>query len=493
MQESTDKDIHVDSPEAARALLAELKKRAPEIRWSVDDRMQDTRQFYGIESPDLRMVMQTFPLTFRQGGVRFNGGKLEVMMSKQAERDIRRGILRIDEEMLERVPTQWHQRIIDRSVGRTRKMLGEYPGLKLEGRLKELYEKQYGAHKPSRILMEWERIQDEVWEQEYGGKTHWSSEDFTDSDRQYGLEVRDFYLNADKALTAPPRPDFSLLPEPLETWRERKLRLEMGDLASDSPLAEIPDQIAAPEKFNTWFEYIAACEDDAVFREWFLNQTRSRKPIGGKDVDVHRAMDLAKSERHVHRGDQKVTHMGLPLYKHTQEAVLQLSTDWLEQREDLDQSERKMIRRAMRTAMLYHDLGKLHNVNTPGCHEGIGAKIWQKNAPEWMSEEEKSLVTWIIRTHDLFGRLARGLTEKQNQKLDDADFDPAGMPAYQGALDPETVREYLSQSGLDLDLAADIHENIWRADVASVSALRWLLSASDLLKKMILTSDNNDC
>jgi RimJ/RimL family protein N-acetyltransferase/adenylate kinase family enzyme len=487
-QESTDKDVHVDSPENARTLLKRLQEVAPHVRWAVDDRMQDTREFYGIESPDLATAMQTFPLTFREGGVRFKDGKLDVMMSEQAERDIRRGILRIDEELLARVPEEWHQKIIDRSLERAVKMLGEYPALRIEGRLKDVYERQYGTQEPSRITVDWERIQDEVWEQEYGGRQTWYPERFTDSDKVYGEKIRQHYINADKRLTAPPRPDFHPLPEPLELVRKRKLAVEMGEIDPNSEEARIPETINPPEGYSTWLHFMATEQEDGPFKEWFLNQVRSRKPIGGKDPDVKKAIDITKEDK-PKKGEQKATHMGFPLDKHTQEAVLQTSTDWLAEDDSLSDQEKRRYRTCMRMAMLYHDHGKLHNVHTPGSHEGIGAKIWEKNAPEWMDKQDIALTKWMIQTHDVFGRLARGLTEKKDIALDDEQFDPSAEPSYQGALDPVAVRQYLRQSDLPLETAAKLHHAIWRSDVSSVSALRWVLPISEHLRDMVLESD----
>lgn len=483
-QESTDKDIHVASQKDAQALLKKLQEKAPHIRWSVDNRMQDTKEFYGIESPDLQTAMQTFPLTFREGGVRFQNGKLDVLMTEQAERDIRRGILRIDEELLERVPPEWRDKIIDRSLGRAIKMIDEYPGLRMEGRLKELYQEKYGSYKPSLITVDWVRIQDKVWEQEHGGRQAWLAENFTESDKEYCELIRQHYLKADKKPTAPSRPNFSPLPEPLETYRKIKQDTELGLIDPTSAEAQIPDTITPPEGYYSWMHFMATSQSDGPFKEWFLNQVRSRKPISGKDPDVLKAIQLTKENKPKH-GEQKATHMGFPLHKHTQEAVLQTSTDWLDDT-SFTQEEKTRFRTCIRMAMLYHDHGKLHNVHTPGSHEGIGAKIWESNAPSWMTPEDISLTKWMIQTHDIFGRLARGITEKKDTSLDDQNYDPTSEPSYQGALDPVSVREYLKQSGLSLNIATQLHYEVWRSDVKSVSALRWILPVSDYLKDMIL-------
>jgi len=487
-QESTDKDIHVDSSENARALLQKLKEKAPHVRWSVDDRMRDTRDFYGIESEDLATAMQTFPLTFREGGVRFKNGKLDVMMSEQAESDIRHGILRIDEDLLSRAPQEWQERIIDRSIGRAKKMLEEYPALRMVGLLKEQYEKKHGVHESLSIIADWEPMQDHVHQKEYGGITRWDPKRFTESDKHYGLMIREHYLTADKTPTAPPRPDFHPLPEPLESVRITKLKVEMGEIDPNSPEGVIPETIASPEGYKSWLHFMITEQEDGPFKEWFLNQIRSRQPIGGKDPEIEKAIDMARQTKLPTR-EQKATHLGFPLHKHSQEAVLQTPTDWLLEDNTFSDEEKRRYRSCIRMAMLYHDHGKTHNMFTPGAHEGISAKIWDKIAPEWMSDEDIKITRWMILTHDIFGRLARGLSEKIYFDITDESFDPSAIPSYQGALDPYEVRQYLRQSGLPLEKAVKLHFAIWSSDAASVSALRWLMPLSHYLRDMVLESD----
>jgi hypothetical protein len=173
--------------------------------------------------------------------------------------------------------------------------------------------------------------------------------------------------------------------------------------------------------------------------------------------------------------------------------MLQIETDQLDQsleQAGLDEKQRKQIRCAMRVAMMSHDLGKVYNVNTPGSHEGVGAKLFRRYKPAWIDPETAKLAEWVIRTHDLFGRLARGVTEKEGRRITDPDFDVTAMTTYKGGLDPEAVREELLESGLPLPVAAAIHKAVWRSDVSSVSSLRWILPVADTLERLVLAEES---
>lgn len=521
---SMDKDVHMGKPDHILLVLNKLRQISPKTRWSVDDRMNDTRSFYGIESDNLEGAMQTFPLTFRKAGVKSENGKLKVLMSPEVEKDLRNGIIRLDEALLEKIPDDKKEGFIDRAIKRARKTTQEYPGLKIVGVLKEYYENIYGPYIPvpfkkpeiGTFCTGWLAIAQEVArvEKENGVQVttlHWSPEHITQAEILHMQKVKEFYDETEKEPSAPPVPDRAALPEPLESMRLAKEKLELIEQGVTLDISEeelvlarrARENVPCPEGFHSWFDYCSKELDDDSYREWLLNQRRSRSPVGGKDVDLAQLVDYDKSAQmreilekkdskdptpKAEQGgtEQKVTHLGSPLKYHQETSSRLLETDDMKEflsRHGLEE-ESKEIRQIMRMAMFTHDLGKLFNINTPGIHERIGAKLLRKVTPTWCDEKKLKLAEWIVRTHDVFGRLARGITEKKDET--------AGVQSdssYIGALDPNTVREYLLESGLPLDVAARIHKKIWEADVNSVSTLRWVLPVADILEELICSQE----
>jgi hypothetical protein len=197
---------------------------------------------------------------------------------------------------------------------------------------------------------------------------------------------------------------------------------------------------------------------DAQWRAWLLNQTRSRSPIGGIDVELH---DLLNTFTGV---EQKATHQGWDLRQHSIAVALAVETDAT-----------PCDRTALRIAGLWHDAGKIHNGGTPGCHEAVGRKMFLRGAPPWLTLLERDLVAGLIATHDVFGRLARGITERQDGNLD-------AVPTYKGALSPGVVRAMLLGHGVTASQAMIL----WTADVSAVAALRWLLPIAGELLTLVL-------
>lgn len=486
-QESTDKDVFIEREEDIEKVEKALAEAAPEVRWAVHSRVQETANHYGLPVESLQKGIVDVPLNFRQGAVRMNQGKVEVLLAPEVEADLRHGILRFDEKVLAKLPADAVEKTFRDAPSRVKKTLEEYPGLRLEGKLAELYAEKYGAHTSQPVEGDWEAIEKAVIEREYGGHSHWRSETLTDREIQIAGEVADFYRTIVKVPSAPPRPKKAKLPGVLETIRDLRTRDQKGDALNDSERAMLDNQKeTVPEGYESWLHYVATESSDDEFREWLLNQIRSRSPVGGVDDYLKKAFDYAKSGRNQ---KQKETHMAFPLHKHLQEAMLQLSTDELLkslEAQGVPPEQRKTIRRDMRIAMLWHDMGKLHNIYTPGSHEAIGAKLWQRQKPDWISDEEGKLIDWMIRTHDISGRLLRGITEKKDHKLMDVGFDVSAEPSYKGALDPQGVREELLKSGFDLPTATALHLAIWKGDVASVAALRWLLPVVEKVEQIIL-------
>ena len=63
------------------------------------------------------------------------------------------------------------------------------------------------------------------------------------------------------------------------------------------------------------------------------------------------------------------------------------------------------------------------------------------------------------------------------------------MPSYKGALDPESARKLLLNSGLPLEQAVAINKRIWMADIGSVADIRWLLPAAEIVEKILLAEE----
>lgn len=458
-QESTDKDVFIEKAEDIAKVEAALNTASPTTRWAVHSRVKESQDHYGLAVKSLQQGVMDVPLNFRQGAIRSKSGKVEVILAPGVEADLRRGVIRFNEAFLTKLSVDSLSQTLSDSPSRVRKTLEEYPGLKLEGELSRLYQEKYGeGHQSKEIKTAWDQIEKSVLDNEYGGRAHWNPSSFKPAELKVATEVIDFYRTAQRVPSAPARPkkvDFPVIPENLEPYK-CALHYAVSELGDDQ------------------------------FREWLLNQIRSRNPKGGADQYLKSVFDLAKSGRNQ---EQKETHLGHALHKHLQESMMQLATDELclklTQR-GYQPDQLKSIRASLRLSMLWHDSGKMHNTHTPGSHELISAKLWQRNKPSWVSETEANLATWMIRTHDLSGRLMRGLTEKTDQKISDENFDPTGTPSYSGSVDISTVKQELLKSGFDLETSLAIHLAVWKADVASVSALRWLLPAVGLAEKLIL-------
>lgn len=195
---------------------------------------------------------------------------------------------------------------------------------------------------------------------------------------------------------------------------------------------------------------------DAQFRMWVVNQTRSRNPAGGRDEYLEAALEC---QRDIH---QKATHQGWDLRLHALHSLLQLETDHI-----------PAYRRPLRLAMLWHDIGKCWNIHTPGAHQSTGAKMWRSKQSypfPGLDREEEGLISSLIVCHDVFGRIHRTLWD----------------PGYTGALDPAAARALLCTAGLPLVTMVSLAKAMYRADVGSVSLLRWLLPLGKPIEQLLL-------
>ncbi len=88
--------------------------------------------------------------------------------------------------------------------------------------------------------------------------------------------------------------------------------------------------------------------------------------VGGRDGYLEKVMNYELFDAfNKFNGEQKVTHMGWELNMHLREALLQLETDDIV----VQSMQKTHVRLALRMAVLFHDVGKLMDIYTPGAHE----------------------------------------------------------------------------------------------------------------------------
>lgn len=119
--------------------------------------------------------------------------------------------------------------------------------------------------------------------------------------------------------------------------------------------------------------------------------------------------------------------------------------------------------------MLYHDIGKLHNVWTPGSHPLIGARVWIKHRPPFITDTEASLITELIRNHDALGLMDRGLRNS----------------AFRGGMTPAEIRAEIRGLGRGFEEGLRLLSSVYQADIGSVPALRWLMPLTPLLEDVV--------
>ena len=230
-----------------------------------------------------------------------------------------------------------------------------------------------------------------------------------------------------------------------------------------------------------------------MFREWLLDQSRSRSPIGGADRYLRSVLDMTLYvglPNVCFNGQQKITHGGWMLDQHLVFAALNLETDRFVSAfaQANDEHMSKQLRAGLRLGMLHHDIGKLVSINEPGKHNRASVDLWDRTAPPWIEDMAHRVTRLVMLGHDAFGRLARGMTEKDDCDIMDAAFDVQSTPSAPGAMDPETIIELLDRQnipGCDRTTLLRILRHAWEADVASVHSLRWVLPIADLVERML--------
>lgn len=234
--------------------------------------------------------------------------------------------------------------------------------------------------------------------------------------------------------------------------REERIARALAGLREALDRTPQPVPWPVPAEISTGNPWLA---DDRYFRAWIVNQVRSRTPFGGRDAYLEHALKVQEGVA------QKPTHLGWDLRMHVFHALLQLETDNLIE-----------FRRPLRLAMLWHDVGKLWNINTPGAHAAIGSNKWitvQKYSISGITATELRLISHFISIHDLFGRLERSLWDD----------------SYQGAISPKSVIRMLQVPTVPTPAIIAIAKALWLADVASIPLLRWLTPLANHLEALV--------
>jgi hypothetical protein len=256
----------------------------------------------------------------------------------------------------------------------------------------------------------WDKIEGEIHDKEKGGR-----------------KCQDLLTNKEMEIA-----------ERIKKWHDENKKEKL--------LVPIPKQGALP--------YTVPWEaKDEEFREWFIRQTLMDDITLESDPYLSYVLNLQRVK------GQKPTHDGWEIYHHSIMSALQIET------EDLMPNLRKILR----LTMIWHDVGKLRNVWTPGAHGAIGSKIWKK--PNWIDEKEEILVKLLIKTHDYLGLMDRW--------LQDSDF--------KGGVSPKKIREICrSIDWLNEKEVFELMKRVYDADISSVSRLRHFLPLTPLLEEIVL-------
>lgn len=189
---------------------------------------------------------------------------------------------------------------------------------------------------------------------------------------------------------------------------------------------------------------------DGGWCDWVLREILGTRANHGQDPWIARIRSAFGDV------EQKPTHQGTTLVLHAAYCAAGLDTVGLSEDD----------RVALRVAALLHDVGKLWNGDTPGAHSATGARMILHQG--WLPAEASHVgwkVVQLVRLHDLPGRMLRGLDEAQ----------------YRGYCAPASGRRIIA----DAQIPAELVLRLWSADVNSVAALRWILPAVPLARKLL--------
>jgi hypothetical protein len=194
---------------------------------------------------------------------------------------------------------------------------------------------------------------------------------------------------------------------------------------------------------------------DEEFREWIIDQFLTKYPVTPKDPYVQLIIDMQRES------DQKPTHLGWKVYQHAIFAALCLDTKGFT----------FVDRKIARLAIMWHDLGKCSNIWTPGAHGSVGGKLWKRYKPNWITESEEKRISLLIKAHDYLGLMDRAIKDDH----------------FRGGVSPQQIISFIEDDlKEDLYYGLQLISRIYLADISSVSTLRWLISLTDLLNKMVI-------
>ncbi|MCB0336017.1 MAG: AAA family ATPase, partial [Bdellovibrionales bacterium] len=394
-------DIHagVNTAEEGVRLAEEFRSMFPGIRFKARPlqyllSLQLQHNFH--ELPLVEAQFQS-PCVWLQAGVLLKDKRRTFVATKACLADLRAGILRIDEGILTKLNADLQKETLDKASLRVGKLLQEYPALKLEGILAE----HYGDHHLPKRFIKSEQVQkiSKTIEESHGGRSHWEN-GLLAAEIPLAKSIVQLIRSLPSGSQAQPIPKETKLPGILGDLQASKLVTK--DSLGLSARADLPDYrtpYPAPQGFSSWLHYMSQEATDGQFREWLINQTKSKDPFCGKDVWLDKILTLNLTEDIITSlnrdpanvlGVQKQTHQGLPLSMHLLWTTIGLETNSvLEQLKNFafDAEDIKSIVSGMRIGALSHDVGKLldnSSIETPGVHQVLGARIWYSIKPDWI-------------------------------------------------------------------------------------------------------------
>lgn len=279
-QEATDKDVCVETVEQVAKVSSYLRARYPAIRWSVFSGAKENLD-YGLPSPHWA-IQAGRPISLRLGAVRkLPGGEIEVLSMEDVLQYLQGGMVELNKTAHDNSKQCGREdTFLKSAVSRTSRLVRDYPGLSVGQTLPETSP----VPKP-----------------------------------QGQLNVF-------------PRPALAPMPHPLlETVAQLKRDAEDNPAQPQQPI----DEPLLPNGYEAWSQ-IAFTADDPSFREWFLNQTRSRNPVGGRDEYVAHAL-RAYAGKQAETGYAQL-HWGWDIERHVRELMLALSTEGVTRDPDLKAS-----------------------------------------------------------------------------------------------------------------------------------------------------------
>ncbi|MCI5066461.1 hypothetical protein MRY87_12120 [bacterium] len=496
-------DLHVGvrTQDEATRLQSHFREKFPSVRFKARPIAHllelQLEMSEGTIPADPEQAQLVGPCVWLQGGILLEEGKRTFIGTESAFHCLRAGILQVDEELLGTLPEDKAQQLLSQAAKRALALREEYPALKLQGALEQRCAELLGEslRTPSRLLTgDWAGQAVREAEARRGGKSLWST-GITADELPQATEVQQLLRTLPHFTEPIPIPPQCSLPGVLAALQEQKRRCK--DALEEHQTDQIPayrQPIEPPRGEQSWSGYLARTASDGEWREWLLNQTKSKHPFGGSDEWLTRVLHLeqeelaafAQSTTANRAGQQKPTHQGTPLRLHLLWTGILLETDHLMPvltEAGFSESDRHEIRMGLRAGTLAHDIGKVANeasIDTPGVHEVLGLRVWPEIKPEWLGDQGDAIARWCIEHHDIFGRLARGLSEKETDNAP-----PTAPSTYRGAMDPTACRAAIRALPLPPKIALELAKAVWVADVGSVQSLRWLLPAAEPLKKLV--------